>query len=158
MQNQIVYRATNDEHMPGDIMNPGRWGSIIRGCGEQHPLWNREQLLEKIRNEYFPDKPSRLDCIFAFRNLDTARAYVSLPKQHPGIIYKAVVLDPNASMHVGDLNHIQPIPGVTGDANQVALQYWSGNAPWHCVSGYQNIRWEELLTLSPLRVICRLDP
>ncbi len=52
--------------VPGDTIEPGRWGRTVLASGEHHPFFFREVLLELWRVSQTQVRQSRLDCTFAF--------------------------------------------------------------------------------------------
>lgn len=59
-ENTILYHRSNDIFKEGDILNPKK------KFGDDHHQKNNklQQYLENYRKENFPDKPSRLNCVF----------------------------------------------------------------------------------------------
>jgi hypothetical protein len=51
---------------PGSIIEPGNFGRIIKRYSAAHNLYRREMTYEAIRQQHFPWRPSRLDCLFGF--------------------------------------------------------------------------------------------
>ena len=60
-ENTILYHRSTQEHQPGDTLTPSTRFS------DGHWLQNNfmEQKLEDYRKENYPDKPSRLNCVYA---------------------------------------------------------------------------------------------
>jgi hypothetical protein len=140
---------------PGSIILPGNYGRIIRTVGEAHPLWTREQTLEEVRMLEFPHKPPRLDSAFAYTSLDTARFHMNLPQirgQMFPILYEVEKVDEHAPEHRADYNVVQPLPRRPETMPEIARLYWTAGL-WTRTAEAPNIRSEELVTLSPLRIV-----
>jgi hypothetical protein len=93
---------------PGSIIRPGNYGRVVRLAGLRHRDWMREQFLEFVRSQEFPDKPSRLSSAFACEELAAAE-YFKESNCQTGIIYEVQMVDPATKTHVTDFNCIQPI-------------------------------------------------
>jgi hypothetical protein len=147
---------------PGSTILPGNYGRIIRAIGEAHPLHNREAVLEQVRAEHFPDKPSRLDACFGCSSLEAARFYVRAMSQKAGglatwpVIYEVEKTDPHAVEHRADFNVVQPLPRYSADMSKIAHLYWTAGL-WITVSDAPGIRCEEIVTPSPLRILRKID-
>ena len=100
-----------------------------------------ELIFELVRRVFFPDKPSRLACIFAWEKYDQA---LEFQKQHgSGTIYRIE----SESFIRGDMNLLL-LGGAGISAIQFALKYWNeGKSP--------QPRWEYLL-IPPVKVIERI--
>jgi hypothetical protein len=155
MKTMPLYHSCPTLLGPGSIVLPGNYGRIIREVGPAHPLWSREQELERVRTDAFPDKPSRLDATFACTTLDTARFYANLPQvrgtSHP-VIYEVEKVDAKAPEHRADFNVVQPLPRRSETMTEIAALYWAA-ALWATIADNPNIRCEELVTPSALRII-----
>jgi hypothetical protein len=137
---------------------PGNYGRIIRIVGPAHPLWQRELTLEEVRKLEFPRMPSRLDSAFAYTSLDTARFHMSLPQVRGHmfpILYEVEKVDENAPEHRADYNVVQPLPRRPETMLEIARLYWTAGL-WTTTAEAPNIRSEELVTLSPLRIVMML--
>ena len=140
---------------PGSIVVPGNYGRIIRIVGESHRLWGREQTLEEVRKLEFPHKPSRLDSAFAYTSLETAKFHMNLPQvrgQLFPILYEVEKVDENAPEHRADYNVVQPLPRRPETMSEIARLYWTAGL-WTSTVGGPNTKSEEMLTLSPLRIV-----
>lgn len=112
----------------GSVILPGNWGRCLRlytGRDASAMLY-REHVLEQIRTEAFPDKPSRLNCIFLLRTLAEAvrfrDSYTPL-----GVIYEVSVNTPHGSMHFGDYNFAERTSNIKfmEGMPKLAREYWS---------------------------------
>ena len=146
-----LYHSTHQKLNAGDIIQPGNWGKMIYKTGESHSCWNREIVLEKIRQKKYPDKPSRLNGCFACDNLQTIEFYKNhfCPK---GYIYEVEIVDTQAPQHLGDFNAVEPLPGLNLNMEEIADRYWR-YAQKTNIQGYPELICSEILTSSSLRVI-----
>ncbi len=99
-----------------------------------------------MRVRDFPQKPSRLDVAFCCPSIETVRFYRD--KHDVGALdYRVELVDPSKLHHLAD--HDLCISGFVGmtQMEQIARRYWSGEI----------VTAPELLTLSPLRILERLD-
>src|SRR5258707_670501 len=92
---------------PGSIVLPGNYGRIVRQAGATHPFYNRETVLEQVRAQHFPDKPSRLAACFACSTEEIARFYMNAMSKKPGalsavVLYEVEKVDPDAVEHRAD--------------------------------------------------------
>ena len=89
----------------GSIIRRGNWGRIIRLYQNQwgsYPVAFRERVLEDIRSQEFPSKPSRLNSLFLLPDLHGAETYQNHPERRSLIIYEVELVNPNCARHVGD--------------------------------------------------------
>ena len=77
-----LYHCSPSWLEPESVIRPGNYGRILKLIGPSHSHWLREQFLEFVRIQEFPDKPSRLTCAFTCENLDAARFFKSHHKVH----------------------------------------------------------------------------
>jgi hypothetical protein len=108
---------------PGSIIRPGNWGRIVRAFGGRHPEWERERILERIRQTEFAHLPSRWGCVFFFENASEAEHY-SVTHNANGILllYEVEVTNPQACQHVADWKGTGPY-----DSDEWARRYWHGD-------------------------------
>ena len=129
---------------PGSIIRPGNWGRIVRAIGPKHPEWQRETILEQVRQAEFPALPSRFQCAFVIDDLDELKYYAS--KASPlGLLYQVTLIDQGAAAHVADWKGTGPYDHTT----EWARRYWRGDVMPHPET---NLKLRERLTLSRLRV------
>lgn len=145
----------------GSIILPGNYGRIINLMGNGHPLWQREQTLEEVRQQCYPVKPSRLRSTFCCTSLDTARFYMSVPALQGNrsalfpVLYEVEKVAADAVEHIADFNVVQPLPTRPETMAEIAVQYWEASL-WITVADAAGIRCEEMVTPSPLRIIRRV--
>lgn len=134
----------------GSIILPGNWGRLVRLIGVEHKEWLRENILEQIRANEFPDLPSRFDCIFYFEDLAEATFYQSSrpwPDFH--LLYEVRLIEPNVPKHNADWKSTAPYVG----DGEWARRYWRGDI---MPDRGPRVFCRECLTLSPLQVLRRL--
>ncbi len=149
----MLIHMTRSELQPGDLIAPGNWGAVIRQQGEAHGAWLRECVLEGIRELEFPSKPSRMATAFAFVDLASALWWWRHERQKD-FIYEVEVVDGAAASHIGDLLGVQMVPAVDVSPEAAARRYWSRGTPHFNTP--DGVFIDELVTLSPLKVVGRL--
>lgn len=134
------------------IILPGNWGRSIERYGFRHNCWTRETNLEYIRQQYYPDKPSRLHGIFCMDSLDTARYYQQTINPD-NLLYEVMIVNPKAPTHIGNFACVEPLQNrLEKSFPEVAHHYW--NADWWVpLSAAPHIKTSEILTTSPRRII-----
>ena len=146
---------------PESVIFPGNFGRIIRYRGRSHPLWEREQLLEQIRAATYPNKPSRLESCFTCANETALRFYVRAMDQKSGgsamwpVLYEVEKTDLSAPEHTADFNVVQPLPRLNKSAEEIGHHYWTASL-WVTIPEAPDVRCEETITSSPLRVVREL--
>lgn len=137
---------------PGSIIEPGNFGRIIRCHGTAHNLYRREMTYEAIRQQHFPSRPSRLDCLFCFPTAEEAelcRAHIN--GYADSILYEVGSDEDNP--HLADMNNgLQNYALPTFDVN-VITYYWRG---WQRSSDPQAVILREVLLQSAVTVLRRM--
>jgi hypothetical protein len=140
---------------PGSVIRPGYCGRVLRLVGPQHSHWLREQFLEFIRKQEFPDKPSRLTSAFACEDLAAAQFFKE-SNCRSGLVYEVDVTASKAKMHVTDFNCVQPIQGKVEEMHEVARHYWAASY-WFDIDGRPGLRCAETLVECGLRVVAEVS-
>jgi hypothetical protein len=145
---------------PGSVILPGNYGRIIQATGTSHSRWSREVALEQIRTEHYPSKPSRLHSCFACTEEAAMRFYVSaMANKGPNLwplLYQVEKVEQDAIEHRADFNVVEPLRGHPATMTEIAHHYWRSSL-WVTITDAPEIRCEELVTTSPLRVLRALD-
>ena len=120
----------------------------------------REVILEQVRKEEFPDKPSRFEAAFVLPTLEAAR-YFHTHNQPFGLICEVDLVEPDKPVHEGDFNLVQPKPGqpwLSGMAD-IAQCYWRGERSTITDEQGQPVQTDcrELVICSPLRILSLVD-
>jgi hypothetical protein len=141
----------------GPIIASGNFGRIMRAVGISHPLWARETALEEMPATHYPQKPSRWTSCFACPTQDIARGYrqalsVKDPTVAWQLLYDVQTTNKGAVEHRADFNVVQPLPGLAHDLNAIAHLYWTAGL-WVTIKEMPNIRYEEVVTSSSLRIL-----
>jgi hypothetical protein len=123
-----LYRWDLPGYPPGGRIEPGAWGRGLTEAGPNHPLHRGETLLEKVRAEEFPQRPSRMRGIFAWVGLRVARR--SYWYGDPGTgphrwLYEVAV--PDEPLFMTDHRFVPPpdCPTVE-EAAELSRFYWAG--------------------------------
>lgn len=117
---------------PGSIIKPGNFGRVIQLYRQRdlNILPTRELCFEIVRLKQYPDKPSRLSCLFLSPTLEHAVRYV---RNHcfSSLIYEVEIIDPNVRIFHGEMSLLAAgmpdestpvIPHLMG----LASVYWRG--------------------------------
>lgn len=143
----VGFHLTHRMLVPGDIIEPGNWGSVILATGASHDWYEREQLMEAIRVARYPEKPSRLQTAYFFPHLEHALHYWVNFSQGDRV-YCVQVADDLAPQHHAFMTCLPPISDLTDE--QVAHHYWRTDLK--VTRGLFQTATEEILTTSPLVV------
>lgn len=116
---------------PGSIILPGNWGRVFKThtVDKINPhIFIRESTFELIRSLEFCDKPSRLDALFAFDDIECARKFINEAGRQSEIIYRISVETDGVPMHRGSLHMgYDNTCGFYDHALEKAREYWRGD-------------------------------
>src|SRR5262245_3495633 len=102
-ESEFYFHLAGPMLAPGSTIQPGNWGRVIRLTGWRHPEAIKEMALEQTRREFFPDRPSRLDCSFLVLTIEEARDYrARIPGFTYHLLYRVRLQDPTARRHITD--------------------------------------------------------
>lgn len=154
----------------GSVVEPGNWGRIFN-IEQQGNFLSADRLIpplkviiettfEGIRKESFPLMVSRLEGVFLFDNLDSAKVYLSVNKKYFDILYQVEVTNQNAkiSRHPMDLVEEKKYPSgnpkdfdclyqLVPTIMENAHKYWSNT--------FEAVIYE-IITDSPIRIVSRI--
>ena len=154
MQCNVLFFHSNRVMMrPGDIVAPGNYGRLIAEAGEGSPHWHREHVLERVRAEHYPQKPSRLRACFTTLGIDTAQFY-HVHQCPEGTLYLVTLVDFSQPWHLGDFNVVQPLPGRDETMEETAHAYRTNRIR----TNVEGVTCEEVVTGSALRVHGSIAP
>lgn len=164
MSNSDLFHVAPIPLKEGSIILPGNWGRILTKIGSRHSAFLSESLLESARQQSFPDYPSRLDAAFAcLSRIELDRFASNADQGGLNIKYRVCLEDPNQKAVVANCEASRPpvmenvVPSLEWGM-QWAGKYWATAHSWRAACPLlldQPIR--EVVTLSPLRVLERLD-
>jgi hypothetical protein len=121
---------------------------MVKLIGPQHKEWQRETILEQIRQAEYKALPSRLDSAFVIDDEAEAKYYVG--KASPtAVLYAVTLVDEKAATHVADWKGTGPYDHPT----EWARRYWRGDIMPHPET---HLSLRERLTLSRLRIDARI--
>lgn len=112
---------------PGSIIEPGNWGRVLGLTAVLSQQIYRETVLEAVRQELFPDKPSRLKSFFALESLADAIAYRN-QNGPTNLIYEVEIESAKSggNMHRGNYDRVQDFNApVMQSMKQCAVLYWT---------------------------------
>lgn len=137
---------------PGSVIEQGNFGRVIRLRGTAHPLYRREMAYEALRQRHFPDRPSRLDCLFCFptqQEADLCRAHIQ--GYAKSILYE--IESAEANPHIADMNKAIQHFALPAFDDDVINYYWQG---WKRSPEPQAVIMREVLLRSPITIRRRL--
>lgn len=140
---------------PESIIRPGNYGRVLNMIGANHPHWLREQFLELIREQEFPDRPSRLTSAFTCEHLDAIGLFKERNCQ-TGIVYEVEPVNPATNRHTTDFNCVQPIPGKIDDMREISRHYWRASH-WFTIEGRPGFRCAETLIETGLKIVREVE-
>lgn len=146
-----LWRVSERLLLPGELIEPGRWGTTIATWDRRHPFFERECVLESCRTQDHAEiLVSRLSCTFAFDDLVTAEEYATAGER----VYVVEAVHADAARHRADLLWLTWM----GEADKTRAEiasfcrgYWPGR-PTREFNPAAEPAWEVLLD-SPLRVL-----
>lgn len=134
----------------GSIILPGNWGRVEKTiAGQGSPVVFREYLLESVREEYFPEKPSRMESTFSCPNLESMFFFMKA-NCPTSLCYEVELVSPEKPFHFAPCDLVCPTAtqNTWEWASTGTKQYWSWN-PNHLLIPM------EIVSLSPLKVLRR---
>ena len=120
---QLFFHVASEKYNIGDTITPNNYQSSLKP--QQKKI---EEALEEYRKEKYPNKPSRDQATFAFKQLSDA--YYSL-KQHGGYLY-IVSLDTKKlatqeGVHIGDMGIVELLMHIPENMREGWIaKYWEG--------------------------------
>jgi hypothetical protein len=125
---QRVLVHLSHQELQVNIISPGNWGRILRMIEKSHTSWEREAVLEAVREAEFPFKPSRFESAYAFIDLVAARWWHRHERQND-FGHLVDVVDWAASNQIGDMHGGQANVGVDTSPEVAARRYWTACTP-----------------------------
>ena len=107
----------------GSVILPGNWGRVLKLYTNANDVFYREHILETIRANEYPDKPSRLNALFVLDSFEEAQRYLNI-NNRTGLIYE-VAVDVNVStIHRANYNIPTSNFNLLECMPDVARKYW----------------------------------
>lgn len=124
------------------IIEKGNWGRICR-LEKERPV---ENTFERIRQQEFPDRPSRFECVFLCPTLENARFFISETKRKFDLIYEVELVDSDSEILETDWTLVNTrLLDTEAKQENAARKYWN---PEHIEE-----RRKEILANSAVRII-----
>jgi hypothetical protein len=121
----VLYHVAPNMLGEGSIIMPGNWGRLLMMHDELNLTLFREHVLELVRTKYFPEKPSRFNCVFATETSDEAFRYRN-SNNSTGLVYEVCIEDRDVPLHRGDYNFtVRPDYKFPQGIHDLANRYWS---------------------------------
>lgn len=136
---------------PDSIIRAGNYGRIIYFEGPNGRFWDRESVLESVRQRDYPSKPSRFKSSFVLDNIRAAHWY-HRRSNRTGVLYEVEPVNINATWHAADLNYVQELPSLNLSMQEVAILYWEGRKRV-TIHGEPGLICTEYIAETDLRVI-----
>ncbi|MCC6458056.1 MAG: DUF2441 domain-containing protein [Caldilineaceae bacterium] len=126
LQEHSIQKQFLDDFLTGGLSAHGKNYLMTSQAGGSV---TREYVAELVRREYFPQLPSRFQCLFGWEFLEHGEQFVTdyiARKQQVGEqIFDIWIVDSKRGIHVGDMAHFSG--GQTWmDAFASAKAYWEG--------------------------------
>ena len=112
------------------------------------PSWALEMCFESVRYKEFPDKPSRFQGAFAWRDLKDAQGFIR-SIGHNNAMWDIYAVEPLDAVAFLDMNLITGDTRYFGGSVCNAMAYWNGDTPE--VQGYSPTI--EVLMKCPVKVL-----
>lgn len=131
----------------GSVVKPGNWGRMIKMYTPQNNhqqafIANREYIFEYIRLKNYPNRPSRMECTFLCKTLESAQELHQKNRQFD-LIYEVELVNDDQIFET-DMALIDNVPTDTILAiEEKAKLYWNSS----------NIIKSEILTTSPIKIV-----
>lgn len=136
----------------GSIVEPGNWGRIINLYNIQNAqsafVAAKEFIFENIRVETYPERPSRLSCLFLCEDLASAKDFQEKNGRINDIIYEVEIVGKDEVFRTdwSILNKCNENPKVS-NIKELAEKYWKG----------VEIENPEALTNSSIKIIKKIQ-
>lgn len=120
---QLFFHVASEKYNIGDTITPNNYQSSLKP--QQKKI---EEALEEYRKEKYPNKPSRDQATFAFKQLSDAYYFL---KQHGGYLY-IVSLDTKKlatqeGAHIGDMGIVELLMHIPENMREGWIaKYWAG--------------------------------
>lgn len=113
----------------GSVVLPGNWGRIIGiNPDQQQEYILKERAIEQIRQHDFPERPSRLRCIFLCETLEELGKFLVSSGRFFDIKYAVRLTNQQEQIFRTDWNLISQMSmSDIKRLNSLAIDYWSGN-------------------------------
>ncbi len=139
-------RLTNLE--TGAIIPKGHWGDGLKRAPLRHDHRAREIIYERVRDEEYPDRPSRYESIFLCPNEDSARNF-GRRNRASEVCYRVSIMDDDASYFIANWNMMPSKIADYAEVERCAREYWRG--------GHIPDNVQEIVVESDVRIIERVD-
>lgn len=119
----LFFHVSDEKYNVGEIIKPNNYQSSLKP--QQKKI---EEALEEYRKKKYPNKPSRDQATFAFKQLSDAYYFL---KQHGGYLY-IVSLDTEKLVsqngaHIGDMGIVELLMQAPDCSHQAWIaKYWNG--------------------------------
>ena len=147
----VYYFACSYPLENGSVVKKGNWGRICR----KQPLKSanlqmllKELVFENVRVLNFPDRPSRLECLFLFPNLESYNNFSTTIKRPFDIGYVVEIIEPEQKQFETGWNLVSVDYTNIQNIEQRACIYWNPTDVGD--------EFKEVLTESDVKIIQRI--
>ncbi len=131
IMNKTYYYCCSLPLLPGSRVGPGNWGRFLRKYTQKsgnHWLLTRELVYENVRISLFPDKPSRLNCIFICETFEALAHFKNQNGRVFDLTYEVELCQPDMPIHRGDLSLLNFSDTDTIEIFRAKAElFWSGD-------------------------------
>jgi len=114
---------------PGQTIEKGHWGTAIRSNPLRHKQAAKEWIYEYIRTNEFPDRPSRLNCVFFCPNQTSADTFGKASRVNH-TLYEIKVIDESAKLLFPNWDMMGQAAASLEEVYSCARDYWKAlNVP-----------------------------
>jgi len=129
------------------IVEKGNWGRMLK-LENEVPL---ETTFERIRQQEFPDHPSRLECMFLCPTLESIRFFLSQTGRKWDLIYEVELVNTNANIFEADWTILdRELLNTEERREEAARRYWNSET-------VVDENRKEILVDSAIRILRRID-
>jgi hypothetical protein len=125
MENKF-YHISRRSIREGATLTQGIYGERIidqHTVDTKYELYIKEKIFEDARTLHFPEKPSRLNCVFLYSNLDIAKFYWAYKHLYQAYIYEVEIVYGEPFLAEMDLLNCNKMRYTQMQSN--AKKYWS---------------------------------
>ena len=121
-----VYHIVKDEleFAVGSILYPRSY-NLDDFKSKKHEV---EEALENVRSNYYPNYPSRLNCLFVCRNLNDVESWSLMKSDIYGRHFKILTLEVTTPVHwFSAQSYNEYFCDIRNDLNQACKEYWQSH-------------------------------
>jgi hypothetical protein len=144
------YHACSTMLAIGSVILPGNWWRIQQMIGTNDPIYQMECMLENVRVNLFPQKPSRQASCFVCPDIASIKSFIST-RAPCSLCYKVEFITPDVVTHSAPYDFFS-LP----DGDEAVFQRWAEIAAkefWNWDAQKKSQYSMEVFAESPIRII-----